>query len=880
MIERTISHFKIIEKLGEGGMGVVYKAQDTRLDRIVALKFLPHYINDDENGKQRFIQEAKAASAINHPNVCVVYDIEEADGEQFIAMEYVDGVTLREKYHNANISINETIAYAIQIGNALQEAHKKGVIHRDVKPDNIMVNGNDQIKIMDFGLAKLKNSILQTRKSTTVGTLAYMSPEQIEGNEIDHRADIFAFGIVFYEMLTQHLPFRGDHEASITYSILHEDFQPLSKYLPDAPSDIIHIIKRALEKEINERYQSISELTNDLRRVQHQSQVTSSFNTVSSEQKNNKFNAEKLFFNLKPESIWMLFAGIGAIAFMIVLFIVLNKPERSLPNTAKVLKNVVQDTSIVSEGTSKLIGKVSTNGTNENPKKIITEKNNIPLANKIQDREKTVLPIAVEMQRKNTTDENYNNPNQSALTEPVQDHYRIAVLPFSNISPNAEDEYFADGMTEELISTLSRIQDLRVIARTSIMQYKGVKKSIVEIARELNVKAVIEGSVRKAGNKLRITVQLIDAISQEHLWSEDYDRDLTDIFMIQADVAQKVAEATQVQLQTNEKQQIGKSGTANSEAYTLYLQGRFYFNKRTPPDLLQSLKYFKSAAQKDQQYALAYAGIADVYTILANYYILPPAETYIKAKEAALKALELDETLGEAHASLAFVLMHFDWDWKNAEKEFIRAIELKPSYVFAQSWYAYFLTVSGRFNEAVILRKRVQKLDPFSVILSAEIGLTLYFTRSYDETIEQYQATLKLDPSFYAAYIPLGAALLHSQRIDEAIVAFKKGKIFSLNHPIASAALAYGYAVTGKKEEALKIVNELKKMSMKSFVSPYWIGIIYVGLGDQNAAFEWFEKGIKVHDGSMILLKVEPILDSIRSDARFTNLLAKVGLNN
>jgi tetratricopeptide (TPR) repeat protein len=311
----------------------------------------------------------------------------------------------------------------------------------------------------------------------------------------------------------------------------------------------------------------------------------------------------------------------------------------------------------------------------------------------------------------------------------------------------------------------------------------------------------------------------------------------------------------------------------------LYLRGRFYWNKRSPPDLLQSVEYFKKAAQKDPHYALAYAGLADAYTLLGNYYVLPPAEAYPKAKTAALKALEIDESLAEAHTSLAFALMHFDWDWPAAESEFKRAIELNPSYAVGESWYAYFLTVTGRFDEAVVLRKRAQALDPLSAVVSSDVGLTLYFARKYDETIEQFRTTLASDPSFYGAYIPLGAALLQKQRHDEAIVAFKKAKTFSQNHPIPSAALAYAYAVSGKREEALKIAGDLKKLSAKSYVSPYWIGIIYVGLGDNNAAFEWLEKGIATHDGSMIFLKVEPILDRLRSDGRFIELLAKIGLN-
>lgn len=1047
MTGRTISHYTILEKLGEGGMGIVYKAHDIRLGRYVALKFLPHHISDDEAGKQRLVQEAKAASAINHPNVCVIYDIEEAEGEQFIAMEYVEGMTLRVKVYTSLISLNEAVSYLLQIGDALQEAHTKGIIHRDVKPDNVMVNTKNQVKVMDFGLAKLKNAILQTRKSGTVGTLAYMAPEQIQGGVVDHRADIFALGVLFYEMLTRRLPFQAAHEAAMMYSILHEEPEPVQKHLPDAPSELVHILRRALEKEPNDRYQSVHEMTIDLRPLHKQSTTSHDARTDLSrkhesnqgklaaimftdmvgysattqkneslarellsthrqmlrsvfpafggkeigtigdgffleytsaldasrcaceiQKKMHEYNgsvleekriylrigvhlgdvvylennvqgdgvdiaariaplaepggvcisediarqirnkiempllklgkaqlkniqlpvdiyrialpwekqrvpaSERFIFSLRRKGVRWTAAGIVAGTIMIALYITFQKFEKLPPLATDTPDTSEQKKSDVSRSSSATIENKSDSDTKKNPTTIVKRKKEEPGG---QSKEKEVPASATSAVAIPAA----GGKLPPAQTESASSGFRVAVLPFSNISPDVKDEYFADGMTEELISTLSRIQGLRVIARTSVMQYKGVNRSVAEIGAELNVKAVLEGSVRKAGNKLRIGVQLIDAASQEHLWSEEYDRELTDVFVIQGNVAQRVAEALQVQLLTGEKQQLGKSWTENLEAYTLYLRGRFYWNKRSPPDLLQSVEYFKKAAQKDPHYALAYAGLADAYTLLGNYYVLPPIDAYPKAKTAALKALEIDESLAEAHTSLAFALMHFDWDWVTAEREFKRAIELNPSYAMGVSWYAYFLTVTGRFDEAVVLRKRAQALDPLSVVVSSDVGLTLYFARKYDETIEQFRTTLASDPSFYGAYIPLGAALLHTQRFNEAIVAFKKAKTFSQNHPIPSAALAYAYAVSGKREEALKIAGDLKKLSAKSYVSPYWIGIIYVGLGDNNAAFEWLEKGIATHDGSMIFLKVEPILDRLRSDGRFIELLAKIGLN-
>ena len=1046
MIGETFSHYKIIEKLGEGGMGIVYKAEDLRLDRVVALKFLSHQIGDDEAAKARLLQEAKAASAVNHQNVCIVYDIGESEGKKFISMEYVDGETLRKKFSVSPIPLNEAVSYALQMGEGLAAAHDKGIIHRDVKPDNIMVSSNGVVKVMDFGLAKLRDAYLRSRATSTVGTLAYMAPEQIQGGDVDARADIFGFGVVLYEMLTQRLPFRGAHEAAMMYSILHEEPESIQKHLPDAPPELIHLLQKALEKEPADRYQSIHEMVTDIRRIQKRStssivppggrsaahdsgqrrlaaiMFTDMVGYSATTQRNEALALELLSTHRRIiRSVFPAFGGkeVGTIGdgFFLEFTSALeasrcacaiqksmreyndgvgkeqqiylrigvhigdvisvednvqgdgvniaarieplaepggicisedvarqikNKIDMPLLKLGKAeLKNIQLPLDIYTialpwekqrvpgsdrlrfslrrKGVRRAIARVSAlivlaglfalfqwwQRSSQHPAQLSGTSAAIKPDSSV--RTETITHFGPDVEGKSlspniirnnkekpagTTQESITDvpaaavgPAAGHIVPPVQSAiavagYRVAVLPFSNISPDAKDEYFADGMTEELISTLSRIQGLRVIARTSVMQYKGVQKSVAEIGRDLNVKAVLEGSVRKSGNKLRITVQLIDAASQEHLWSEEYDRELTDVFVIQGNVAQRVAEALQVQLAADERTQIGKSWTGNVEAYTLYLRGRYAWNKRSPPDLLESVEYFKKAAQKDPHYALAYAGLADAYTLLGNYYVLPPTDAYTQAQTAAMKALEIDESLAEAHTSLAFALMHYHWDWTGAEKEFKRAIELNPSYAVGVSWYAYFLTVTGRFSEAVNVRTRAQELDPLSIVVSSDVGLTLYFARKYDETVEQFHKTLSSDPSFYAAYIPLGAALLHLHRSDEAIAAFKKARIFSQNHPIPSAALAYALAISGKKEEALKIAEDLKKISSRSYVSPYWIAIIYAGLGDDNSAFDWLERGIASHDGSMIFLKVEPILDRLRPDPRFGRLLASVGLNN
>lgn len=1039
MIGETISHYTITGKLGEGGMGVVYKAHDLRLERDVALKFLPLHTADTVEGNQRLIQEARAASSINHPNVCVIYDFEEAAGKQFIVMECVDGITLRQRLHQSPLTIDEIVDITLGIVTALTEAHAKGIVHRDIKPDNIMITHTKQVKVMDFGLAKLKDSIFQTRNSVRVGTLAYFAPEQIQGKEVHPQTDLFALGVVLYEMVTGRHPFRGEHEAAIMYSILHEECIPVSQYVPDLPAELISIINDALKKEPSERIQNAEAMAVRFRRLREgissrnlhpqpeaeaqsarkrklsaivftdmvgysalaQTNETLALDLLSQQRKivrslvpkfggkeietigdafflefESALDASRCAFEIHKairehntsaaaEQHIHLRIGIhiGDVVHMEnkvhgdgvniaariepladsdgicisedvarqiknkielpllklgtpqlknirlpvnIYKIILPWEKRRSSIAERVLFSLQRKKKYASAVAAALILFVAVTVLLPVPESPLPQKNTAEDDSTAISNPQTIraseLSLSTSSQRENAEKANQTfdqpllqQPNEvavdsdsmhgtTAATEErtsgiVSSDFRIAVLPFSNISPNNEDEYFADGMTEELISTLSKIKELRVIARTSIMQYKENRKNISDIGKELNVRAIVEGSVRKSGNKLRITVQLIDVSNQEHLWSEEYNSQLTDVFDIQSNVAKQVAHALPLKLMASDSHISTAKHPVNIEAYTLYLQGRFYWNKRSPIDLLQSVEYFKQSAQKDPRFALAQVGLADAYTLLGNYYVLPPSDAYPKAKTAALKAIELDPSLPEAHTSLGFALMHYDWNWNDAEKEFRKALEINPSYAMGQSWYAYFLTVTGRFDEAVAARKRALELDPLSIIVNSDIGLTLYFSGKYDDAVRQFRDALKMDPSFYAAYIPLGGALLQLKKNDEAIVAFKKAKVFSHDHPIPTAALAYAYAVLGRRKEAVAIADDLKKVSVQSYVSPYWIGIIYAGLGDRDAAFQWLQKGIDRHDGSMIFLKVEPILNELRSDTRYNNLLLNVGLH-
>ena len=774
MIGTTISHYRILEKLGEGGMGVVYKAHDTKLDRDVALKFLPPRFAASDSDKARFIQEAKAASSINHPNVCTIHDIREHGKELFIVMEYVEGKTLRD-LPLGHLDDGTVLSYAIQIGEALQEAHAKGIVHRDIKADNIMLNTKGQIKVMDFGLAKLRGSLKLTRTTTTVGTLGYMSPEQIEGRDVDGRADLFSLGALFFEMLTGSLPFRGDHEASMMYSILNEEPQRLESFREDLSGDLQRIVDRALQKNPKDRYQTAADFVKDLRQLQQPAKDVAGGSRSS----------RGATLGRRSRHILLAAAGVTVVALVIVLY---------------------------------------------------------------------------------------------ALFRPHQGIDSLAVLPFANVNANQSSEYLVDGITENLINRLSKISKLTVLARGTVYRYKGPDVDPLKTGRELGVRAVLTGKITQVGNDVVIGTELVDVMNGAHLWGEQYRRTLSDIFTLQEEIAQEISQQLRLRLTGEEQRQLTKRYTEDSDAYQLYLKGLFSWNKRMPEDLLKGIEYFKQAVAKDERYALAYVGLADSYTLLGNFNLLAPKDAFPKAKEASMKALTLDNTLGEAHASLAYAEMYYDWDGQAAEKEFKRAIELSPGHAMAYNWYALLLASKHRFEEAGLVRKRALELDPLSPSINIDAGIALYFERKYDGAIAQYQKTLELNNAFVAAYIPLGGAYVKKGMYKEAVDAFQRASMFSRGHPIAVAGLGYTYAMFKKRDEALTMLDVLLERRKEEYVSPYWIAVVYTGLGETDRTFEWLGKALSERDGYLIYLNAEPIFDSLRSDPRFTALVTKIGL--
>jgi len=783
MIGQTISHYKILEKLGEGGMGVVYKAEDTKLKRIVALKFLPPHFSADDEVKQRFIHEAQAASALNHTNICSIHTIEGfenpasvphggtlAGKQQFIDMEFVEGKTLGVLLKEKELPLKEVVDIALQIAEGLYAAHRKGIVHRDIKPDNIMITDENLVKIMDFGLAKLKGSSKLTKTHSTLGTLSYMSPEQARGEEVDQRSDIFSFGAVLYEMITGRRAFKGEHEAAIIYSLVNETPEPLARYKTNVPDELQRVVDKALSKDKNERYQHVDEMTADLRRVQH-----SLSGSVTSTTKKSKVP-------------WIVaVACIVLVAIGIYLFY-----PKSVPTSAN---------------------------------------------------------------RKS-----------------------IAVLPFKNLSSSKDDEYFSDGIAEDIRTQLSNIADLKVISQQGVLRYKNSDKSITEIGKELGVATVLEGSVQHAGSQVRINAQLIDASDESHIWADKYDKEMTQIFSIQSEVAQKIAEMLRAKLLPSEKDRIERKPTANTDAYQLYLKGRFYWNKRTASDLEKSIGYFKQAIEKDSFYALAYAGLASTYGVLNEYSGLKSSEYMPMAESLAKKALELDSTSAEAHAVLGLCKTDYEWDWVGGENHYKCAIKLNPGYATAHHWYSLHLSFVGRFDEAMKEIKIAQELDPLSLVINTVVGVTFSAYGQHDKAIDQHKKTLELDPNFALALLNLGFIFDLQNRFDEAIVELKKVRSIVGDKPYGLPGLGLAYAHAGKKIEALKILDTLFNFSRQGYSVSSGIALVYSGLGNKDKAFEWLDRAYRERDYRLCRMKSEPMWDDLRSDPRFFDLLKKIGL--
>lgn len=791
MIGKKVSHYEIIKKIGEGAKGVIYKARDLKLDRFVALKFLPFNLLSNDEEKKRFIYEAKAASKLDHPNVCTIHEISESEeGQIFISMSFYEGESLDKRIKKGKIPFENVIDIAWHIADGMEEAHKKKIVHRDIKPHNIFLTLDRSVKVLDFGLAKLAGQKGLTSEGIAVGTIEYMSPQQASGERVDHRTDIWSLGVVMYEMLTGLTPFRNDSIQSIIYSIINKEQEPISGSINKIPAELERIINKCLSKDVSDRYQNFRELKSDLDTLRIETgDLPEDFKRKQKNTVRRKFFLKKL--------------APGAIIFFIIFLLT----WLTLFYKKGDLKNGIE----------------------------------------------------------NSTKKNIQS---------------IAVLPFIDLSSDKKYKYFSDGITDELINALTRISGLHVASRTSSFQFRDEGNDIKKIGEKLNVNKILEGSIRIEGKKIRIIVKLIDVLNGHHIWSEKYERDFKEIFLIQDDITRKIIESLKIKFNDNVNKPVIKRYTTNIDAFKLYLQGRFYWIKRTPDHLFKGMEYFNKAIQLDPDYALAYVGIADTYHLLASYSVIPPNKAFPLAKEAALNALKIDENLSEAHNSLAAVRLFYDWDFIEAEKSFKKAIKLDPNYFRAHKWYAYYLVFTNRMEEAIVSAKRAIEIEPFSMSCKSTLIAILYFAGKYDQVIELYNQVFRKEfniSSFYATSY-LGLAYVQKSMYKEAIKILKQAIVLSFGkEPGVLSALGYVYAISGNKKEAEKILEDLLTLSKKRYVSSAYMAIIYTGLGNKDKAFFWFNKAYNERSEWIVYLKVEHIADFLRDDPRFKSLMKKVG---
>jgi serine/threonine protein kinase/Tfp pilus assembly protein PilF len=773
--------YQIIEELGKGGMGKVYRVLDKELKEEVALKLIKPEIASDKKILERFSNELKLARKISHKNVGRMYELMEEKGTRYITMEYVPGEDLKRLIRKiGQLGAGQAIPIAKQICNGLGEAHRLGVVHRDLKPQNVMVDEEGNARILDFGIARAIKGKGITDAGVMVGTPEYMSPEQAEVKEVDQRSDIYSLGVILYEMVTGRVPFEG--ETPLGIAMKHKSEMPENPIVLNAqlPEDLSRVILKCMEKDKDKRYQSSEDVRSELIKIEKgiptTERVVGKKKPLTSREITVTLGLKKL---LIPALVVIAVAVIGVIAWLLFIKKEAISPSPSRPS--------------------------------------------------------------------------------------------IAVLPFADLSAQKDQEYFCDGLAEELINRLTNIENLRVPARASAFSFKGKDLDIREIGEKLNVEMVLDGSVRKAGNKLRITAELVKAADGYPVWSKIYERDLEDTFALQDEISLAIIDSLQIKLLGKEKAKLVKHHTQNLEAYNLYLMGRFFWNKRTEEDMRKSVQYFEQAIEKDPTYALALAGLADSYITLAQWEFLSSKEAYPKAKEAAIKALEIDDLLAEAHNALATVKSDFDWEWEGAEKEYKRAITLNPNYATAHQWYAEHLIKMLRFEEALTEFDRALEIDPLSLIINSVRGWPFAFTGEYDKAIEQYKKTLEMDPDFRPAREYLADAYRLKGMYEEALKGYEL-----LNN---SKEIAVTYAKFSKTKEARQLLNELIEQSKHTYISPFKLANICFELGDNDQGFAWLEKAYEERDYLISRIKILPKFDDLSSDPRMTSLLKKMGLD-
>jgi serine/threonine-protein kinase len=804
MIGRTISHYRVVEKLGGGGMGIVYKAEDLRLGRFVCLKFLPEKLSKDHPAIERFQREARAASSLNHPHICTIYDVDEYEEQNFIVMEFLEGQTLKHRIAGRPIEIERVPEYGHQMADALEAAHAKAIIHRDIKPANIFLTDRGQIKLLDFGLAKLlperkgvaslthagaafSNTTQDAHLTSTgvaMGTVAYMSPEQVRGEELDERTDLFSLGLVLYEMATGKQAFSGNTSGVIFEAILNRAPIPPARLNPAISPQLEHIINKALEKDRALRYRTAGDLAADLQRLKRDSDSARAFHVTSGV---SELPAPKRAL------IHLAWAGPLVLALLLLALNVGGLRDRIFSRSAP--------------------GRIDS----------------------------------------------------------------IAVLPFANVGNDPKTEYLSDGITESLINSLSQLPNLSVTSRNTVFRYKAQLTDPQRLGHDLGVRTILTGRLVQTGDELMISVSLEDVRQSRQIWGEQYNRKLSNLVSVQQEIASDIYSRLRPKLAGEERKLLAKRPTENVEAYQLYLQGLFYWNKWTEADFARAADYFTQAVQKDPRYALSYAGLADTYSQLGDAGYLPPSEAWPKAKAAAMQALEIDDSLAEAHTSLALVKEHFEWDWTGADTEFRRAIELNPNSATAHHWYGDYLANMGRPEDGLRETRRAQELDPLSLIINSTLGWQLYLARRNDQAIEQLRKVLDIDAKFTPARRMLEEVYAQSGKQKEAVT--ERARILSLSgSPEFAASIEEDFSKSGYKGVLQSWLDGLTEISKHGYVSAYSIAEGYMRLGEKDKVFEWLDKAYEDHDSGLVSIAVEPMFDPVRSDPRFKDILRRMKL--
>lgn len=792
MVGLNIAHYRVTAKLGAGGMGVVYRAHDEQLDRDVALKVLPASSFNDPAARTRLLREARSAAGLNHPNICTIHEVGEAEGQAYIAMELVEGEPLSGRLTAGALPAEQVLRHGIQIADALAHAHERQIVHRDLKSANVVVTPEGRAKVLDFGLAKrlsesemdevTRSQASLTQPGAVVGTLAYMAPEQMRGEPADARSDIWALGVVLYEIAAGVRPFQGQTGFALSSAIMNQTPPSLPRKVP---VEVRAVIERCLAKDPDQRYQRAGEVRAALEAIQTGTAP---------------WTALQYHF---VRHRWQTLAVTGIVLLAVLAALNFGQIGARLGSSAPRIES-------------------------------------------------------------------------------------LAVLPLVNASADPDVEYLADGITESLINSLSQVPNLAVMSRNSVFRYKGRETDAQAAGQTLKVQAVLMGRVVQRGDGLSISAELIEVRNNRHLWGEQYNRKLMDILAVQEEISTEISEKLRFQLTGEEKKRLTKRYTQNTEAYQLYLRGRYHWNKKTPEGFNKGIEYFQKAIEADPNYAPAYAGLAALYNNLANYNfaLVPPREAWAKAKAAAGKALQIDDTLAAAHASLALVAYQWEWDWSNAEKEFKRALALDPSssstYEPSPSstyhWYSHYLMTMGRTQESFRAGRRALELDPLDLANNAHQGWHYLWTRQYDRAIEPLQKTIEMDPNFPVAQWYLGLAYEQMGAFQDAIAQFQNCVRITGGRPSMAALLGHAHAAANRRSEAQAILQQLSALSKQKYVPPYPIAAIYAALGQKNEAFAWLERAYDERDSWMDYLGLDPRLNGLRSDPRFADLLRRMNL--